>query len=69
MIHCGSKIRLTRPEVERFTQITGFEPTDVKTLDDLDRYIRECKTHFWGKSKDTRLLHFLLDEQRSRCLT
>jgi hypothetical protein len=34
----------------------------------LDRYIRKCKAHFWGESEDTRFLHFLLDEERLRCL-
>ena len=69
MIRLGNKIRLTRREVERFTKITGFEPADVKTLDDLDRYICECKAYFWGVSEDTRFLHKLLDEERSRCLS
>lgn len=68
MIRLGNSIRLTRREVERFTKITGMPPVGVKTLDDLDEYIRECKAHFWGVSEDTRFLHFLLDEERSRCL-
>ena len=68
MIRLGKSIRLTRREVERFTKITGFAPAQVKTLDDLDAYIGQCKTHFWGVSEDTRFLHFLLDEERSRCL-
>jgi hypothetical protein len=68
MIRLGNSIRLTRREVERFTKITGFEPVNVRTLDDLDRYVRKCKAHYWGESEDTRFLHFLLDEQRSRCL-
>jgi hypothetical protein len=68
MIRLGNRIRLTRREVERFTKITGFEPVDVRTLDDLDGYIRQCKAHYWGVSEDTRFLHFLLDEERSRCL-
>lgn len=67
MIRLGNTIRLTRREVERFTKITGMPPVDVKTLDDLDEYIRKCKGHFWGVSEDTRFLHFLLDEERSRC--
>ena len=68
MIRLGNSIRLTRREVERFTKITGIEPVDVRTLDDLDENIRKCKTHFWGESEDTRFLHFLLDDERSRCL-
>ena len=68
MIRLGNSIRLTRREVERFTKITGIAPVDVRTLDDLDKYIGECKANFWGESENTRFLHFLLDEERSRCL-
>jgi hypothetical protein len=68
MIRLGKSIRLTRREVERFTKITGLQPVEVKTLDELDAYIRQCKAHYWGVSEDTRFLHFLLDEERSRCL-
>ena len=41
----------------------------VKTLDDLDEYIKKCKAHYWGVSEETRFLHFLLDDERSRCLS
>lgn len=68
MIRLGKSVRLTRREVERFTKITGMEPVSVKSLDDLDKYIEKCKLHFWGVSEDTCFLHFLLDEERSRCL-
>jgi len=68
MIRLGKSIRLTRREVERFTKITGIEPVQVRTLDDLDAYIRQCKAHFWGVSRQTRFVHFLLDEERSRGL-
>jgi hypothetical protein len=68
VIRLGNNIRLTGREVARFTKITGFEPVNVRTLDDLDRYIRECKDHFWGVSKETRCLHSLLDQEKSRCL-
>jgi len=68
MIRLGNRIRLTSQEVERFTKITGMAPVAVKTLDDLDAYIRKCKAHYWGVSKDTRFLHYLLDHERSRCL-
>lgn len=68
MIRLGNSIRLTRREVERFTKITGIAPVDVRSLDDMDKYIGTCKAHFWGESEDTRFLHFLLDEEMSRCL-
>jgi hypothetical protein len=68
MLRLGNRIRLTRKEFERFTLITGFEPVDVKTLEDLDAYIANCKQHYWGSSKETRFLHGWLDQERSRCL-
>jgi hypothetical protein len=67
MIRLGNHIRLTRKEVERFTKITGFEPVNVKTLESLDAYIGQCKQHYWGVSKDTQFLHWLMDRERSRC--
>ena len=67
MIRLGNHIRLTGKEIERFTKITGFEPVNVKTLDDLDAYIGQCKRHYWGVSKDTKFLHWLMDQERLRC--
>lgn len=68
MLRLGNRIRLTRQEVERFTLITGFEPVDVKTLDDLDAYITRCKQHYWGRSEATRFLHWWIDQEVLRCL-
>ena len=68
MLRLGNRIRLTRKEVELFTLITGFEPVEVNTLDDLDAYIARCKAHYWGTSKATRFLHWWMDRERSRCL-
>lgn len=68
MLRLGNHIRLTTKEIERFTEITGFIPEDVKTLDDLDAYICQCKKYYWGTSKATRFLHWLIDRERSRCL-
>lgn len=68
MIRLGNHIRLTPREVARFTQITGFAPDDVKTVDDLDAYIARCKRFYWGTSDDTRFLHWLIDKERARCL-
>jgi hypothetical protein len=55
-------VRLTRRETARWIKITGIEP-DVKTAEDLWRYVRRCKEQFWGVSRDTRFLHFLIDEE------
>jgi hypothetical protein len=68
MIRLGNQIRLTRREIERFTAITGFVPTGVKTFNDLDAYIGECKEHYWGVSQDTKFLHWLMDRERSLCV-
>lgn len=68
MLRLGNSIRLTRKEIERFARITGFEPVGVKTLDDLDAYIGQCKQHYWGVSDETRFLHWLIDREKSRCL-
>jgi len=68
MIRWGCHIRLTAPEIARFEKITGFVPENVKTLDDLDAYIARCKRHYWGVSRDTRFLHWLMDRERGRCL-
>lgn len=69
MLRSGQQIRLTRVEIERFTDITGFVPENVKTLEDLDAYIMECKTYYWGVSDETRFLHWLIDQERSSCLS
>jgi len=61
-------VRLTRPEMDRWTRITGFAPVDVRTTADLVQYVSRCKRHFWGTSEDTRFLHFLIDEELDRNL-
>lgn len=68
MLRGRDQIRLTRREVERFTMITGFEPVNVKSLDDLYAYIRECKAYYWGVSNDTRFLHYLIDRELQAAL-
>ena len=67
MIRLGSQIRLTHREVERFRKITGIEPVDIRTPDDLDAYIAHCKTHYWGVSKETQFLHWLIDREYAQC--
>ena len=68
MLRLGNCIRLTRKEVERLTKISGFEPVNVKTLDDLDAFVAQCKCYYWGASQDTRFLHWLIDKERLRCV-
>lgn len=67
MIRLGPQIRLTRREVERFLRITNIEPVGIRTIDDLEAYIARCKAHYWGVSKETRFLHWLIDREVARC--
>ena len=67
MIRLGSQIRLTRREVERFRKITDIEPVDIRSLDDLAAYIARCKAHYWGKSRETQFLHWLIDHEHDQC--
>ncbi|GAC1390277.1 MAG: hypothetical protein Q8R67_19080 [Rhodoferax sp.] len=67
MIRFGHQIRLTHREVERFTKITAIEPVDIHSLADLDAYIARCKAHYWGSSRDTQFLHWLIDQEYGRC--
>ena len=67
MIHFGQRIRLTRREVERFTRITAIAPVGVCTLDDLAAYVVRCKAHYWGVSRETQFLHWLIDREYEHC--
>ncbi len=67
MIRLDAQIRLTRREVERFRKITDIEPVDIRSLNDLETYIARCKVHYWGKSKETRFLHWLIDREYAQC--
>ena len=68
MLRGTHTVRLTRREIERLTRITGFEPIDVRTLDDLERYVEACKRHYWGISDDTQYLHWLIDREVAGCV-
>jgi hypothetical protein len=67
MIRLGQQVRLTRREVERFTKITGIAPAGVRTLGAFDAYIARCKAHYWGVSRETQFLHWLIDREVQRC--
>lgn len=67
MIRLGHQIRLTRREVDRFTRITAIEPVDIRTPVDLDAYVARCKAHYWGSSKETKFLHWLIDREYGHC--
>ena len=68
MLRLGNTIRLTSREIERFTEITGFVPVNVKTPDDLRRYVRKCKKYYWGVSDDTKFVHYLIDREYQSAL-
>lgn len=68
MLCLGSRIRLTRLEIERLHRITNIEPADVRTLADLEAYVQRCKAHYWGVSRETQFLHWLIDREIERCL-
>jgi hypothetical protein len=67
MIRLGCRVRLTRREVERFFKITAIEPVDIRSLADLDAYISRCKAHYWGVSRETQFLHWLIDREYHQC--
>lgn len=69
MIRYGNRVRLTQIEIKRLTKITGFVPSDLKTLDDFEDFILSCKQYYWGTSPETRFLHWLIDRERQRCLS
>jgi hypothetical protein len=66
MIRLGTHIRLTGPEVERLFRLTDIEPVGIRTRADLDAYVERCKAHYWGHSRDTQFLHWLIDQERAR---
>lgn len=65
MIHLNDSIRLTTRDTERWVKITGFAPGDIRTIGQLDAYVQRCKTYYWGTSKETRYLHWLIDHERA----
>ncbi|GAO20707.1 MULTISPECIES: hypothetical protein [Comamonadaceae] len=68
MLRCGNQIRLTRREAEVFKEITDFEPADIRTLADLERYVAQCKGYYHGTSYATAFLHWLIDGQLDACV-
>lgn len=67
MLRLDRQIRLTRREVERLTYITAIEPAGIRTLADLEAYVGRCKAHYWGSSRETQFLHWLIDREVQQC--
>lgn len=68
MLRLGHHIRLTSIERARLEFITGFATPEIKRLADLRAYVRRCKRHYWGHSRETRELHRLIDEAVAQCV-
>ena len=45
------------------TRITAIEPGSIRSVEDLQAYVRRCKAHYWGHSDDTRFLHWLIERE------
>jgi hypothetical protein len=63
MLRNGNQVRLTRPERARLARITAIEPGTIRSVEDLQAYVRRCKAHYWRSSDDTRFLHWLIDRE------
>lgn len=63
MLRGAKTLRLTRRESDRWVKTSGFEPATVRSEADLRQFVQRCKRHFWDTSEDTRLLHYLIDEE------
>ena len=68
MLRSGHRIRLTKREVARFTEITGIAPVDVTSIEALDAYVDQCNHLFSGDSRDAQFLRWLIERERSACL-
>jgi hypothetical protein len=68
MIQCGTQIRLTAVEVERWLRLTSFDPRYIETMDELRSFVRYCKHHWRGRSPSRRRLRVLIDEEYALCV-
>jgi hypothetical protein len=67
MLCLGQQVRLTLREIDRFTKISGIAPVNVRSLADLEAYVERCKAHYWGVSRETQFLHWLIDREYQQC--
>ncbi len=66
MIRYGNRLTLSEVDVRRWTRITGFEPTAIATMDDLEDYVRDCKRYYAEPSDDSAFLDWLMDVELER---
>ncbi len=68
MFRGDGKLHLSARDRRRWTRITGFEPVGINCVKDLAAYVQVCKAHYWGISKETSFIHWLIDEEFRRCV-
>lgn len=66
MIRYGNRLVLSDVDVRRWTRITGFEPTAITTMVDLEDYVRDCKRYYAEPSNDSAFLNWLMDVELER---
>lgn len=66
MIRYGNRLVLSDVDVRRWTRITGFEPTAITTMVDLEDYVRDCKRYYAEPSDDSAFLNWLMDVELER---
>ncbi len=66
MIRYGNRLMLSEVDVRRWTRITGFEPTAIGTVADLEDYVSECKRYYAEPSDDSAFLNWLMDVELER---
>ena len=66
MIRYGNRLVLSEVDIRRWTRITGFEPTAIATVADLEDYVRECKRYYAEPSDDSAFLNWLMDVELER---
>jgi hypothetical protein len=63
MLRWANQVRSKRPEVARLARIAAIEPGVIRSVEDLQAYVRRCKAHCWGSSNGTRFLPWLIDRE------
>lgn len=66
MIRYGNRLMLSEVDVRRWMRITGFEPTAITTMEDLEDYVRDCKRYYAEPSDDSAFLNWLMDVELER---
>lgn len=66
MIRYGKRLVLSDLDMRRWTRITGFEPIAIRTWEDLETYVRDCKRYYDEPSDDAALLCWLMDLELER---